>query len=85
MAKKIKIELRALGRRRALGLSWPAERRMAVDIAAHAGDEKALLDTIAHEVAHIASRNDFSESACERMAGDLSDVLWRMGWRRVNL
>jgi len=39
-----------------------------------------LLDTLIHEMLHAAFE-DMCEAAVEETAGDISTVLWRLGWR----
>lgn len=65
-----------------LGLASIKERKIEIDFDAHQ-NEKALLDTICHEVLHIASNDFLSEPAIELIASDLADVLYRSKYRRV--
>ena len=43
--------------------------------------ERDLIDTVIHEALH-ASRKDLSERAVSRLAGDVSTVMWSLGYRR---
>lgn len=38
------------------------------------------LDTCVHEACH-ASRDDMSEAEVEKLAGDITEVLWKRGYR----
>ena len=71
-----------MSRQKTLGLAHISERRIEIDFAAHKS-EKELLDTLCHEVLHVASDDLLSERAVEKMAADLADVLYRMRWRRI--
>ena len=41
---------------------------------------KEFMDTVIHEVIH-ASRKDLKEKAVVTLAGDITAVLWKMGYR----
>ena len=84
MARRpIKVEARKMGNRDALGLAYPAERRIEIDFDAHKA-EKELLDTIIHEILHVSSQDWLSEKAIELIAEDIADVLHRQKWRRIH-
>ena len=80
---RIKIEIVKLGKNQALGMAHNGERRIEVDIEAHK-HERDILDTFIHEATHIV-QPELSEDAVIRIAENLTDVLWRSGYRRVNL
>lgn len=83
MARRpIKVLDCKMSRQNILGLATIRERKIEIDFAAHK-NEKALLDTICHEVLHVASNDFLSEPAVELMAADLADVLHRLKYRRV--
>ena len=83
MARRpIKISDTKMSRQSLLGLAAIRERSIEIDFSAHSG-EKALLDTICHEVLHVASNDFLSEPAVELIASDLADVLYRLKYRRV--
>jgi len=84
MARRpIKIRTANLKRQKVLGLADIPTREIIVDVAAHQ-NERELLDTICHEVLHVASDDLLSEQAVDRIARDLADVLFRMKWRRIH-
>ena len=84
MARRpIKVEDRKMGNRDALGLAYPKERQITIDFAAHK-TEKELLDTIVHEILHVATEDWLSEKAVELIAEDITDVLHRQKWRRIH-
>ena len=80
--RRIKIELKNIGRGEDCGQAFPRERRIVIDPATHK-TERELLDTVCHEVLHVASEDLLSENAVEAIAADLTDVLTRMKWRRI--
>ena len=84
MARRpIKIRDANLKRQKILGLADISTREITVDINAHQ-TERELLDTICHEVLHVASDDLLSEQAVDSIAHDLADVLFRMKWRRIH-
>ena len=80
--RSIKIIDAKMSRQNMLGLATIKERKIEIDFSAHP-NEKALLDTICHEVLHIASNDFLSEPAVELIAADLADVLYPLKYRRV--
>lgn len=80
---RIRVEIVKLGKNQAFGMAYNGERRIEVDVDAHT-HEKDLLDTFIHETTHIV-QPELSEDAVVRISAGLADVLWRMGYRRVNL
>ena len=83
MARRpIKIKIESLKRSKLYGCADIAGRTITIDIDAHK-TEKALLDTVCHEVLHVASDDFLSEAAIEKLAADLSDTLYRLRWRRL--
>ena len=81
--RHIKIELKNIGRGEDCGQAFPRERRIVIDVDTHTS-ERELLDTVCHEVLHVASDDLLSENAIEAIAADLADVLTRMKWRRIH-
>lgn len=47
------------------------------------GESKEDLDTILHESLHATLWILSEESVCE-IAGDISNLLWRLGWRKID-
>lgn len=45
-------------------------------------DEKALLNTVLHELIHCGCP-DMKEETVTRLADDYERILWRLGWRRT--
>ena len=83
MARRpIKVSDSNMSRQKNLGLAYVTERRIEIDFAAHT-HEKALLDTVCHEVLHVSSGDFLSEAAVEYLAADLADVLYRLRYRRM--
>lgn len=83
MSRQIKIEHAKLGRNKAFGMAENATRTIVVDEGAHS-HERDLMDTYIHESLHIA-QPELSEEAVVRVAAELADVMWRVGYRRVIL
>ena len=84
MARRpIKIKSASLKRQKLLGLADLTGREIIIDFTAHQ-NEKELLDTICHEVLHVASDDFLSEKAVDNMAQDLADVLFRLKYRRFH-
>lgn len=81
--RRIKIESKNLPRAEDYGQAFPRERRIVIDVDIHK-TERELLDTVCHEVLHVASEDLLSENAVEAIAADLTDVLTRMKWRRIH-
>lgn len=71
-----------MARQKNLGLAHVSERQIEIDFAAHT-HEKALLDTVCHEVLHVSSGDFLSETAVENISADLTDVLYRLRYRRM--
>ncbi len=55
-------------------------REKSIVILHHDYNTKDYLDTLCHECVH-ASMPDASEAAVARLANDLSEVLWKRGYR----
>lgn len=84
MARRpIRIQVANLKRRKLLGLADIPARTIYIDAEGHQS-EKELLDTVCHEVLHVASDDLLSEQAVDKIAGDLASVLYRMKWRRIH-
>jgi len=84
MARRpIKIEKGSLKRAKLYGLADIPARTITIDIDAHK-NERDLLDTVCHEVLHVAANDFLSESAIEKISADMADVLYRMKWRRIH-
>tara|TARA_Y100000310_G_scaffold306858_1_gene348397 strand:+ start:823 stop:1158 length:336 start_codon:yes stop_codon:yes gene_type:complete len=81
---KIEVRFRKLGREKAFGLAWCDQRVIEVDESAHKGDEMKLLDTICHEVLHIANPR-LAESTVLKLAAELAPVLYNIGYRRIHI
>lgn len=47
------------------------------------GNSKDDLDTIIHELLH-ASLPEFGEWGVERITNEIVEVLWNLGWRKVD-
>jgi len=60
------------------GVCWHRSRRIevATDV-----DEKEIMDTIVHEMLHASDRNQ-KEEWVARTAFDITNALWRLGYRR---
>jgi hypothetical protein len=82
-ATAIEIKFRRLGRERAFGLAWCDDRVIEIDETAHEGDELKLMDTIIHEVLHIA-RPRLCERTVAALADELSRTLFQVGYRRTH-
>jgi len=84
MARRpIKIKSASLKRQKLLGLADIPAREIIIDFPAHK-TEKELLDTICHEVLHLAADDLLSETAVDKIAHDLADVLFRLKYRRFH-
>jgi hypothetical protein len=79
--KYLRIRFRNLGRERAVGQYSHGDRHMDVD---PRQPPREMLDTIIHEGVHAAFR-ELPEDAVIRVAGFLTETLWRAGYRRVEL
>ncbi len=82
--EKIEVRFRKLGREKAFGLAWCDQRVIEVDESAHKGDEMKLLDTICHEVLHIANPR-LAESTVLKLAAELAPALYTTGYRRIHI
>ena len=84
MARRpIKIKTASLKRQKLFGEADIATRTITIDVDTH-GTERELLDTVCHEVLHVASNDFLSEAAVDLIARDLADCLYRLKWRRVH-
>ena len=84
MARRpIKVEKANLKRAKLYGLADIPARTITIDVDAHTS-ERDLLDTVCHEVLHVAADDMLSESAIEKISADMADVLYRMKWRRIH-
>lgn len=78
--KPIKIRFKKLGREKAAGLAYKEERVIYID-----PTQKGvmLLDTVIHEIIHC-QQPDLSEEAVTEFANEMSDLLWKVGYRWVD-
>lgn len=84
MAKKkkpIKVIYRKLGREKALGLAWKDYRIIEIDDRL---DGKEHLDTVIHEVFHVQNPK-WPEIQVDSRATELTEILWDLGFRWVDL
>ena len=80
VGKRMKIMERKLGRERAYGLCWP-NGTIEID---PRQSERERIDTIIHEAIHaIPQTKGFNEDWTNKVANQLSALLWRMGYRRA--
>ena len=79
--KPIKVIFRKLGREKALGQAFTDDRVIEVDLARHV-TERDLLDTVCHEVVHIANPR-LAEATVIRIAEELAETLYSIGYRRT--
>ena len=84
MSKRIEVRFRKLGREKAFGLAWCEDRRIDIDEEAHNGDEEKLLDTVIHEVLHIANPR-LAEKTVSNLASELAPALFQIGYRRTHV
>ena len=61
------------------GWAYPDEWRIELD---HRSCDKMLMNTIVHEVAHVVLPV-LDEAAVKILGDHAADVLWRLGFRRV--
>ena len=79
--KKIKVIERKLRRERAVGQFTFGDEIIEIDPRQR---PRSYLNTLLHELLHAVAP-DRSESWVCRGAGRMTEVLWRMGYRRVRL
>jgi len=82
-APKIKVFHKDLSDLKRLGQAWQEARIIDVDADAHQ-KAKDLLDTYIHEVIHVALPT-LEEEKVDRLAGEITEVLWGRGYRQVKL
>jgi hypothetical protein len=78
---KITIIEKKLGREKALGLAYQGEGLIEID---PRQSNKAYLDTLIHEGLHILFP-DWSEYKVKKSANKMSEILWKSGYRKVQL
>lgn len=61
------------------GVAYPDEHRIEIDPRC---DDKTLLNIAVHEVAHVIL-DVLDETAVEALGNHAADVLWRLGFRRI--
>lgn len=76
---RIRIVEKKLGRERALGQCYHGENVVEID---PRQGERERLDTLIHEVLHLA-KPDLIEDEVIRMANILSKQVWKCGYRRI--
>jgi hypothetical protein len=76
---RVRIREKRLGRERALGQAWHGENVVEIDPRQR---ESERLDTLIHELLHLMEP-EWSEERVVEVAGWLSRILWRQGYRRV--
>lgn len=83
MAKKkpIKIVFKKLGRSKADGLAYKEDRVIFIDITLKGVN---MLDTILHELAHV-QQPDLSEESVTEYAKETADILYKIGYRLVEI
>lgn len=74
---KIKVIVRKLGRERALGQAWSSKNLIEID---PRQTEKQFFSTVIHECLHVLFP-DLTEKQVIRKEKQLSDVIWRLGYR----
>lgn len=79
LPKKIHLEERRLGRKKALGLAHFGEDRIEVD---PRQPYKELLDTTIHEGIHLLFP-ELPERKVISVSRRLKRLLWKSGWRRI--
>ena len=79
MTKRIQVRLQKLGREKALGEAYFGENLIRLDPRQRS---RVLLNTAVHECLHLCWP-DASERKVSRAAGQIADVLHRIGFRRV--
>lgn len=77
--KRVKVTLRPLGRERAVGQAFQGDSEIEVDFRVK---PKYFLQINCHEVAHLFFCDE-SEHKINEFGKHLSDVLWRVGFRRI--
>ena len=65
--------------RTAWGWAYPEEWRIELD---HRSCDQMLMNTIVHEVAHVVLPV-LDEAAVKKLGDHAADVLWRLGFRRI--
>ena len=80
MKRKLKVTERKLGKERAWGLYYFGEAKIEID---PRQTPKKYFNTFVHECLHHALPSA-SESKVYRMAGTLTDALWRANFRKVS-
>ena len=78
---KITIVEKKLGREKALGLAYQGEGLIEID---PRQSNKAYLDTLIHEGIHILCP-EWSEHKVKKNANKLTEILWKSGYRKVQL
>lgn len=81
MSRKIRVERRAIGHHKAVGLAYKDDNRVVIDPNQTARSE---LDTYIHEFLHIADKR-MTEEKVTRISIIISSNLWRAGYRKVVL
>jgi len=82
MAKlKLKIKERPLGVERALGLYWEGQRLIEID---PRQKPKRYLNTLMHEILHDRLPKA-GENQINRIAGMLTEAVWRANYRRIQV
>lgn len=79
--KPIKVLYSHLGQYKAVGLAWQADRVIAIDKRLKGIQE---LETIIHEVEHVQNP-EWSESKVTKTAKEKAQILWDLGFRKVDL
>lgn len=77
---KLKVVERKLGQENAWGMYWMGEHRIEID---PRQTPKKYLNTLIHEAAHHILPGA-SEDKVKRIAGALTELLWKMKYRRVS-
>jgi hypothetical protein len=77
--RRIKFSFRKLGKR-CYGIAWNEEQIRLIEIDPRLSCRDTLC-TAVHEALHLADW-DMSETKVLKVAGAITDVLWRMGYRK---
>lgn len=80
MKRKLRIIEKKLGKEKAFGLYYIGENRIEID---PRQSPKKYLNTLIHECLHHAMPSA-SEARVYRVAGTLTENLWRKNYRRVS-
>lgn len=78
---KIKVVSKKLGRERAMGQAHKSAKLIEIDPRLKPKED---LETTVHEVLHVV-RPELDETAVDNAGMVIANILWKRGYRRVNL